>query len=135
MTTLKTTAYYVHTADGLWLADDEHSFTPEIAEAVCFTSAELAYDVGKRECPDVGFLVMGRIEPAEAEVANDRTLAAKRHAAPAMYDALVALRTEIKKAFPNHAARAGHVQHDWVTRIKLILDDVERLEASDENAN
>lgn len=73
-------------------------------------------------------------EAAAAALAK-RRLDAKRRAAPAMYDALVALRTEIKKAFPNHAARAGHVQHDWVTRIKLILDDVERLEASDENAN
>jgi len=133
MTTLKATAYHVHTADGLWLADDERSFTPNVAEAVCFTSAELAHDVGERECHDVGFLVMARIEPAGAEVTDDKSLAAKRHAAPAMYDALVALRTEIKKAFPNHAARAGHVQHDWVTRIKLVLDEADRLEVSDED--
>lgn len=35
-----------------FLADDEHSWTPDDGQAASFTTANLAYDIARRECPE-----------------------------------------------------------------------------------
>lgn len=44
-------SYHVYTTrdGGLWLADDERTWTSRFLEGAAFTSAELATDIGERE--------------------------------------------------------------------------------------
>ena len=45
------TEFYIYSTDcsGVWLADDEKSWTRHFRDAACFTRAELAKEIAERE--------------------------------------------------------------------------------------
>lgn len=58
---MKTMCYLVYrerSADRLWLADDEKTWTASISDAAQFNDATLAYDVGLREAGLAGIYVL-----------------------------------------------------------------------------
>lgn len=47
---------YIRRDGGLWLADDEHSWTSDITEAASFTSAAIAAQIMERETSLSGYV-------------------------------------------------------------------------------